>query len=733
MSDLHSQIIQLVCMAVERVGAEPADEQRYLELNFALDRAVERHLRYRELLDVFERGAREATPERGWAWRLAAGLDANLTGDASVAIAWLQEGRAQLAEAGLEHTPAASFLFSELSRAHYHRGENGTAMEMATRALQLARASNSLLAQAYSHHYLGLISIRRRDYDYARRQIRSAQELFERMNQRHGRARVLDSHATLLMDLGDHAQARTLLDESLAVKEELRDLRGQALTCGNLARLYTALCDYPQALHFLNRERELTSRVGDERHATITRIQSGWLHLLDGRAETARQELLEARALSVERQDRRAEAHACFALAQAQDRCGNREGAEEAIRFACDYFAHSDDTVMREWAPLRQAMLRDEQLEADSVQAPLERLRKCGAHSPFAEALFEVADRFRAGAAEGPPNRLQRVAALYAEALDVAEPAQAAQLASMLRARAKSAEGRAWVDAMLSVKTHKDELERAYAELRRAETLRDALTQMIVHDLKNPLTAITPWLQTIQMGALEPEETREYLQTVIDECDYLLRMIEDLNDVGRMQHEGSVELRKERIDLGAMLIEVCSRLQGRARESRLAVFCAEFPPLPRVVADGGKMRRVLENLVVNAIKYGRPPEQSGRPAEVWLSAAVEPPTPDGGWGYLRIQICDYGVGIPLSEAERVFEPYYQAEAGRKRKAGVGLGLAFSRMIVDAHGGTIWSEPNPSGGTVFAFRLPLPEPETAPAADPPEAGDEADLLVTAVAR
>jgi signal transduction histidine kinase len=76
---------------------------------------------------------------------------------------------------------------------------------------------------------------------------------------------------------------------------------------------------------------------------------------------------------------------------------------------------------------------------------------------------------------------------------------------------------------------------------------------------------------------------------------------------------------------------------------------------------------------------------------------------------VRVEVRDRGEGIPAHEADRVFEAYYQAEAGRKRKAGVGLGLAFSRMIIDAHGGVIWTRPNPGGGTIFAFRLPASPP------------------------
>jgi len=697
--DVYPQTAVLVRLAVERVASDPADEQRYLELNFALDRAVERNLRYRELLALFAEGAMAADKATSWAWRLAAGLGANLMGDSSAAIRWLQDAQHDLESGGRLETAAGAFVYGELARGHYHHGDHLAGLEAANRALQLARGANSPLAEAYAHHYLGLISLRKRDLDYARRHITLALELFEWMNQRQGRARVLDSLAALRIEHGEYDAARTLLEESLKVKEELRDLRGQALTCGNLAQIFTAHGDYSQAMHYLDRTRALVARVGDERNATLLRVRVGELHLRHRNPGLACEELLAARALAAARHDARLEAHACFALAEAKGQLGDRAGALEAVTHAYDYFVSHDDAVMRDRSAVRAAVLQDEP-NLDAVQEPLERLRAAEPGDPLAEALFETATAFR--------NRglTQQVIALYAEALDVAEPFLADQFAAAMRNRSESAEARSWVDAMLMVKQHKDRLEDAYSRLRRAETLRESLTQMIVHDLKNPLTAILPWLETIQSGVLTAEETGEALHTVIDECDYLLRMIEDLNDVGKAQVGGKVDVVKEPVDLGRLISAVAERLSGRAREAGMTIAVDTPAPLPAILADPEKLRRVLENLVANGIKYGKPYAESGRSAEVRIVALVEPPGPGRDYETVRVEVRDNGAGVPLAEADRVFEPYYQAEAGRRRKAGVGLGLALCRMVVDAHGGTIWTQPGPEGGSIFVFRLPI---------------------------
>ncbi len=703
MREQDAQVTALVRLAVTRFAGAPEDEQRYLELNFALDRAVERSLRYQDLVELFDEAAAAAPAADIWAWRLAAGLTANLRGDSPAAVRSLEQAWSVLQVVGHGSTAAASFLYSEISRAHYHDGHYQPGIAAATRGLQLARAANSPLAEAYAHLYSGIISIRQRDLAYASRHLVAGRVLFERMNQRQGRARVLDGLAYLELERGNYDAARAYLLESLGVKELLRDLRGQALTSLNLARLYTALADYPEALRCLARARDLTVRVGDERNATLIRIQLGELHLRHGRAVEAREELLVARAMARQRDDQRLEAFACFTLAEAERQCAGPEGAREAIACACEYFPGSDDAVMRERSLLRRALLEGELLTASAVRDPLERLRELEAGGALAEALFETASFLR------ERGETLSIPSLHAEALDVAEPVQAEQLAALMRTQAASVEGRAWVDAMLTVKRQKDRLEEAYGELRLAAQLRDALTQMIVHDLKNPLAAITPWLHMVRDADLTPQETGDYLQTAIDECDYLLRLIEDLNDVGKQQHAGMIELAHEPVSLPEMLAEVQRRLQTRAQENGMTILIdepLEEEPMPPVPADRNKLRRVLENLVANAIKYGRPPEESPAQPEVRLAVTVETRADTGEPVSARVEVRDFGPGIPGAEAERVFEAYYQAEAGRKRKAGVGLGLAFSRMVIEAHGGAIWTAPNPAGGTIFAFRLPL---------------------------
>jgi len=720
MSDLREATSQLLCLAVERVGSQPDDEQRYLELTFAVDRSVERGLRFADLLEMFRQNRREDTA--AWPWDLAAGLTTNLVGRTRDARHLLLRALDEMGEVGYGSTAVAAFAQGELARVDYHLGRLGEGLERATHALQLARASNALAAEAYAHHYLGLLAFRQRDFEFARRHITAARIRFEEMGQRAGLARVVDSLAVLELELGEHAEARRLMEESHALKEALGDLRGQALSCGSLARLHLALGDYPMAMHYLDLEEALALRVGDERTANHVRLQRGELLLRCGQPQRAIDELNEAGTQARWRVDELLEAQSNFYLADALCLAGRNEEGLAAAEAAEAYFTEADDEVMRLRASLRAALIRQEPLDSTAVQGPLAELREDTEGAPLALALFETATAYRLRGVEAA------VATLYAEALDAADPVLAAELAAIMRDRADSPEGRAWVEAMMAVKRQKDRLEEAYVRLRSSERLRDSLAQMIVHDLKNPLTAMGPWLETIRMRDLDETMRDEILQTVIDECDYLLRMINDLNDVGRLHAGNRLELSHDLLDIGGMMSEVARRLASRASASAMSIRVAPSETILPLKGDASKLQRVIENLVANAIKYGRPASGSGLEPVVELAVSNEIRRPEEGRSSVRVEVRDHGEGIAPAEAERIFEAYYQAEAGRKRKAGVGLGLAYCRMVVEGHGGAIWTQPNPGGGTIFAFRLPAEAPALASTGDPAPAEQREPVAV-----
>ncbi|WP_426510482.1 ATP-binding protein [Dactylosporangium sp. McL0621] len=146
------------------------------------------------------------------------------------------------------------------------------------------------------------------------------------------------------------------------------------------------------------------------------------------------------------------------------------------------------------------------------------------------------------------------------------------------------------------------------------------------------------------------------------------------------------------------------RRRGAGRASAGAAGCVRRDA-PRVVADPAMLRRVLDNLVGNALKYVQP----GRVAKIDISAQP------AGRGWIRVEVADRGIGIPDADKPHVFESFHRAHAGQSY-GGTGLGLAICRRIVDRHGGMITVTDNPGGGSRFAFTVPGALPVVAAAAD-----------------
>jgi signal transduction histidine kinase len=236
--------------------------------------------------------------------------------------------------------------------------------------------------------------------------------------------------------------------------------------------------------------------------------------------------------------------------------------------------------------------------------------------------------------------------------------------------------------------TEKEQLE----ELLR---LREELADMIVHDLRNPLNVISNGLQLLEEAAIE-EADREYADVVIDTMrrasQRVERLVDTLLDIARLE-EGSLELDRQALDLAPLVAEIIAEERHLAEATGVALG-ADLPAgLPEVWVDRDVLLRVLINLLDNALKF----THAGR---VWVEAHPAEA------GAVRVDVVDTGPGIPDGERERIFEKFTQVRGQVQTRRGSGLGLAFCRMAVEAHGGRIWAEDGPGGkGSRFAFTIP----------------------------
>lgn len=242
------------------------------------------------------------------------------------------------------------------------------------------------------------------------------------------------------------------------------------------------------------------------------------------------------------------------------------------------------------------------------------------------------------------------------------------------------------------------------------EKLREDYTSMLVHDLRAPLTSIMNGIMMVQRLLVGPlnDQQQELLKIAYQGSTTMLTLINNLLDISKME-QGSMSLDCKPLVPYAIIDRVLERLQASANSSFIRVEQRLAAHLPPFEADDEKIIRVLQNLLDNAIKFSPSgqvitlgvdliTQQHPLPAHV----PIKNPISAGDWMIFWIQ--DSGKGIAAAYHRRIFEKFGQIRGQKVR--GTGLGLAFCKLTVEAHGGQIWVESEEGQGSVFAFTLPL---------------------------
>jgi signal transduction histidine kinase len=215
----------------------------------------------------------------------------------------------------------------------------------------------------------------------------------------------------------------------------------------------------------------------------------------------------------------------------------------------------------------------------------------------------------------------------------------------------------------------------------------------VSHELRTPLTSIQGFSQAILDGAAgEPQAVAHAAGIIHAEAQRLRRMADDLLELARLD-AGQITLRREPVELAALLRACAERLEPRAREAGVAL-ALELPAgLPGVIGDGDRLAQVFTNLLDNALQH------TPAGGQVTLSAAA-------ATGGVVVRVRDSGRGIPADDLARIFERFYQVDKSRRRaQGGAGLGLAIVRELVQAHGGAVSAESAEGLGTTFLVTLP----------------------------
>ena len=230
----------------------------------------------------------------------------------------------------------------------------------------------------------------------------------------------------------------------------------------------------------------------------------------------------------------------------------------------------------------------------------------------------------------------------------------------------------------------------------RLQRQKDELASLVVHDLKNPLAAIVPNAEYVLESANLSDDEREAVQDIQTSAHTIHGMVMNLLDISRGE-EGELTPSWATISLRALLEEVRHAATAAARMRGQAIAVVVSLANDTVRADPDLLRRILENLLDNAMKYGCP---AGGTIELEAKSSTD--------GFVDVSVCDDGAGVPEAFREKIFERYAQLDPGVAAFARTsrGLGLSFCRLAVEAHGGRIWVENRVPVGSAFRVRLPV---------------------------
>lgn len=227
---------------------------------------------------------------------------------------------------------------------------------------------------------------------------------------------------------------------------------------------------------------------------------------------------------------------------------------------------------------------------------------------------------------------------------------------------------------------------------------REDLSRMIVHDLRSPLTAINTSMKLLNETNLPDNAAGRSIRKTADISQRALRkllnLVDSLLDIAKMEG-GSMSLDIGRFDLRLIAEGVRLELSPLAEELNIRIDIEIPVDLPALPVDGNKIERVLLNLVDNALKFS--------PVDAVIVIRAQPEDNN----LVRVEVVDTGPGIPDDYKERIFDRFQQVDGNQKgHRRGTGLGLTFCRLTIEAHGGQIWIEDNPDGGSIFVIVLPM---------------------------
>lgn len=231
---------------------------------------------------------------------------------------------------------------------------------------------------------------------------------------------------------------------------------------------------------------------------------------------------------------------------------------------------------------------------------------------------------------------------------------------------------------------------RDITRFRQADQLKSTFMSVISHELKTPVALIKGYVGTLRRedATWDREIIQDSLAVIEEEADHLTELIENLLDATRLQ-AGGFKVKRTDVALDGVIRRLVERFQTQTTQHKIV---ADLPAeIPIILADEERLRQVISNLIINAIKYSPG-------GEICISVQVRPDN-------LIVCVRDQGPGIPPDDIPHIFDRFYRGPDTARQTKGAGLGLFLARAIVEAHGGRIWVDPKPGEGARICFSLP----------------------------
>ena len=255
-------------------------------------------------------------------------------------------------------------------------------------------------------------------------------------------------------------------------------------------------------------------------------------------------------------------------------------------------------------------------------------------------------------------------------------------------------------------------LKTSYDELKQLDQLKSTFLATVSHELRTPLTSIIGYAEMLESGAagaLSDGQT-EFLKTIRGKADQLLGLISSLLDLGHLEAQ-NLQLHSEAVDPRALLSDVGSTIVPNANRRNVVLDIEVADDTPKIWGDPVRLQQIVLNLADNAMKFsaeGGTVVLRAEPGELdaggpgGLGAALFTTSRPG----VVLTVRDTGMGIPEENLTRIFDAFYQVDAGTTRAhGGAGLGLSIVKQLVDSHDGKIEVTSTPGEGTIFTVTLP----------------------------